>query len=585
MNKPSSLTMRKIALFSIATAVCLTPIVLHSTQAQAADISVNQFGTTAVEQPVSVKQGQATGKFYTKDGVLFGPDGKQFIPQGTNAGVSGSVDWGGSYAETSANNSWGSGKINGHLKETKEWGFNTIRLNLLVTDEYSYSQVAKYGFNYMMNDIQKIVDEYANNGIVVILDPHDNIKPSDATVRTSIQNQVEKFYTEAAKRWGQNSYVWFGSPNEPDYINDEWVALNNRYIKAVRAQGSDNIFSVNVPTWGQDLGNVSSFPGAKRSYAADMMPKLQTTSFSDGKGGQIVGNLLTEQHNYGGDCAAPQFTSFAALNDYADKVANGSGVPNGGTPLLFGEFGYDATDDRPVDAPNPKDIWGGTAWSTWKCSFAPEKRASDTTLNAAKVRGVGLLFWHATFGGDGRSFKKSCHPYWGDGVSNLNLSEQGQHMWNLTHEPTLSVSLSDSNNVNGSLSGTANWVVKASDSPAEAVSPTSGGIARTIVSLDGKQAYSGSGNGAPSFSPTQSFDTTKLSGGNHTLTARTYDTAGNVREVSKSFVVQNTKVTANSLTASSFGFNSTNFPVGGKLSIIWKREGVVQSSSKSYGIP
>ncbi len=322
----------------------------------------------------------APKRFEAVDGVIHGLDGADFIPLGANLGAPSSFDW--------------KGNALGHAKDAVAWGWNTIRLNLMVTTAESWSYAAKHGAGALLDLVSKIVDEYTGAGLVVILDAHDN-PHTKGYDQASVESQLVSWWKAAANRFKDNPRVWSGLINEPEYLNAEWMRIMNALASAVRNTGNVNPILLGVPCWGQDLGHMPPyFTNAKFSYDADMAPALQ----------RAHGNVIVEQHNYG---AYGMYSTADKLAAYIAKVRKA-----GLTPLI-GEFGY--TIDRSSTA--------GT--------FADNYAAAQAVFGAARKDGVGALWWHATHG-DKYSLKADGSAFWTGGPGH-GLSDGGSRLWKLGH--------------------------------------------------------------------------------------------------------------------------------------------------------
>ncbi|MFT4294057.1 MAG: cellulase family glycosylhydrolase [Micropruina sp.] len=324
----------------------------------------------------------APTRFEAVDGIIRGLDGATFTPLGANVGTVKTFDW--------------KGDARGHAADAVAWGWNTVRLNLMVTDAASWSYVANRGADALLDLASEIVDEYTGAGLVVILDAHDNPRSKDND-QAAVESQLISWWTTAAARFRDNPRVWCGLLNEPDYLNDEWVRILDTLASAVRGTGNANPILLGAPCWGQDLGPTEPyFAGAKFSYQADMAPALQRKH----------GNVILEQHNYG---AYEMYSTADKLAGYVAKVREA-----GLTPLI-GEFGY--TVDR----------------SSTAGSFAANYAGAQAVLEVARNDGVGALWWHATHG-DKYSLKADGTAFWTGGPDH-GLSDGGSRLWQLGHQP------------------------------------------------------------------------------------------------------------------------------------------------------
>lgn len=343
-----------------------TPAVVKAQQAKLASVT----GATG-----------ASWQFTAANGVITAPNGTVFTPIGANVGSVNAFDWRGTAV--------------GHAADAKAWGWNAIRLNLLASDQISWSYAKNNGYQGLLNHIDSIVKEYTDQGIVVMLEAHDN--PNDSGVdRARTENDMVRFWKDTAAKYKANPYVWYNVINEPSFINDEWYAINDKLIAAVRGQGNTNPVVVDAPSWGQDVGSVDPwFTGSKFAYDPTMAPALA----------KKYGNVILSQHNYG---AYDKYNSDQKLQGYIDTVKKT------GLPLVFGEYGY--TVDKSSTA-------GG---------FQPNYEGAMAVFNISVKNHVGSFWWHATHG-DNYSLKKSGNAFYADGGNDKNLSEAGQKLWDMAH--------------------------------------------------------------------------------------------------------------------------------------------------------
>lgn len=318
--------------------------------------------------------------FRADNGVIRGLDGEVFVPVGANIGTRKTFDW--------------KGDSRGHAEAALEWGWNTVRLNVMVTDAAKWSFVEMYGVPALLDLVSEVVEEYTGAGLVVIVDAHDNPK-----IKSYHQHAMEQdmlaWWTAAATRFRDNPRVWSGLINEPDYANDDWLQLMDAMATAVRATGNPHPILIGAPCWGQDVGYTTPyFTTARYSYEPSMAPALSSRH----------GNLILEQHNYG---AYGKYASADRLAGYLATV-RGAGL----TPLI-GEFGYT------ID---------GTSTAG---EFTANRDGAEAVFEMYRQHQVGALWWHATHG-DNYSLKANGGPFWDGGAGN-GLSEAGRRFWALTH--------------------------------------------------------------------------------------------------------------------------------------------------------
>ncbi|MFT4217189.1 MAG: cellulase family glycosylhydrolase [Micropruina sp.] len=325
-------------------------------------------------------QAPAPNRFEAVDGVIRGLDGKTFTPLGANVGTFKTFDW--------------KGDARGHAADAVEWGWNTIRLNVMVTDAAKWSYVEMYGQPALVDLVSEIVDEYTAAGLVVILDAHDNPR-TQGYDQGAMEEAITTWWRAAATRFRDNPRVWCGLINEPNYANAEWVRIIDTLATAVRDTGNANPILVAAPCWGQDVGYQQPyFTDTKFSYEPDMAPTISKRH----------GNVILEQHNYG---AFGMYSSADKLAGYVAKVRDA-----GLTPLI-GEFGY--TIDR----------------SSTSGNFNANYDGAQAVFETTRPLEVGALWWHGTHG-DNYSLKASGAAFWDGGAGN-GLSEAGTKLWSLAH--------------------------------------------------------------------------------------------------------------------------------------------------------
>ncbi len=311
--------------------------------------------------------GNPTGQFYIVGKDIIDPDGNIFYPIGANVGVEANFSW--------------RGTADGRVNDALEWGWNTIRLTMYCTDGSSWTSRSKYGYQGLLDQVDGIVQEYTSRKIVVMIECHD---PFDNV------GQVDQFWTDMAKKYKSNTYVWFNAANEPVWSdNNAWITFQNKYYDLVRANGAENIFVADALNAGNDGG----WDGAMLLYDDPIGPDL------------VKGrcNVLLAMHAYGGTA------SRIGTEKYFETIQNKN------LPLVIGELGYT------VDG------------STTAGNFELNRQGTNEALELAPGRGIGLLFWHGTHG-DNYSLKNDGGPFYSGG-SGSNLSPAGQKMWDIGHNP------------------------------------------------------------------------------------------------------------------------------------------------------
>lgn len=330
--------------------------------------------------------------FATRHGRIYDPSGQPFIPVGANIGARKTFDWNG-YAPMDYQ-----GIADNHSDDVLAWGWNAVRLNLLVADNQTWSYIATYGYGAFLDYVDSLVDEYTSKKIVVMLDAHDNPRIGDGSLYDHIMAQMVRFWTDAGIRYKDNPYVWFNLINEPDFLDGEWYDVNDTLARAARQNGAGNIMVVDAPCWGQDIAGSPSFPTAKFAYDPSMAPALAA----------VHGNLVLSQHNYG---ASQMYTTDQKLTTYIQTVQAA------GLPLLFGEYGYT------IDG------------STTAGSYLRNLEGAQAVFNVSVQNFAGSFWWHSTHG-DKYSLKNSGLSFFADGAPQNNLSPAGTALWSMAHGVT-----------------------------------------------------------------------------------------------------------------------------------------------------
>lgn len=316
--------------------------------------------------------------FHTEGTKIIDPNGKEFIPLGANVGA---MDKNATL-----------GTAAGHSDAAKAWGWNTIRLLLEPTDERSWLYLGKYGRAAYYNQVDQIVQEYTNKGIVVILDAQINYYKT--TNNQYLDSQLDLFWKDMAAKYKNNSYVWFNVMNEPAHPNNGWIRVNEQFTKIIRNEGATNIIMVTAQTWGQDLGTYDS-ASQSFTYSPRYAPYLAKT----------YGNIVLDQHNYGSRGA---YTTPEKYTAYIDKV-HAAGIP-----LITGEagFSYDG--------------------SFTAAGYLENVNGATSAVAAGTAKGVGILWWSGTEG-DKYNLKTNNGCFYCNGAVNQNLTPAGKMLWNRIH--------------------------------------------------------------------------------------------------------------------------------------------------------
>lgn len=352
----------------------------HTYRVTATGPSFRVSGPSATVSATAPTKAGTAGRYSVADGVITDPNGRVFVPVGANLGTPSTAS--------------GRGVADGHAKEAKAWGWNAVRLTFYTTDEFSWTYRAQHGYPALLEEVRKVVKEYRDQGIVVVIDGHDT--PEEAANPAATFDQMNQFWGDVATMYKGDSGVWFNLINEPKTNNDAWYDVHARFLATIRSKGNQNIAVVDTPVWGQDLGGMPVwFPGTRHSYDASMAPRLAAH----------YGDVVVSQHNYG---AYDAFTTEAAYTAYTKKV-QGTGLA-----LITGETGYT------IDG------------STTAGSYDLNKAAALATFAANPKNKVGTFVWNATHN-DKYSVKADGSAFFAGATPGANLSDMGRRLWALTH--------------------------------------------------------------------------------------------------------------------------------------------------------
>ena len=377
MRSPSPEPVTPFSRRSLLAAGLAVPLVLAGCTPSATQPTPS---TTPWRTPAPRREPGST--YQAVDGFIYAPDGSLFTPVGANVGTTSSFDW--------------KGTALGHSSAALAWGWNAVRLNILVTAGHSFSYVAQLGQPSLLALTRKIVDEYTRAGIVVIIDAHDDPK-AEKMDRALIEAGMVAWWKLAAAAFKDNPMVWYGLINEPDYINADWLKVMDTLAGAVRGTGATAPILVGASCWGQDVGHTTPyFTDAGFAYEPMMAPEIA----------KRYGNVILEQHNYG---AYGLYSTPEKFGAYIETVRNAGLSP------LVGEFGYTVSKDK---SPEVYDV---------------NYESAQTVFAIAAERAVGALWWHATHG-DNYSLTASGAAFWSS-IDGTRLSDGGGRLWQFGHRP------------------------------------------------------------------------------------------------------------------------------------------------------
>lgn len=291
-----------------------------------------------------------TGRFHTVGADIIDPAGQVFIPVGANVGAGMNPTYGGqSHAFTNTGLT-----ATGHAADAAAWGWNIVRLNLLVNNG------AYVSYDNMVAGACALIDEYTAAKIVVMPEVHDFTDGkggNDSTVG-ALWAQAHTFWAYLLSRYKDNTYVWCDYVNEafPDPDPSMWGKSGSDCYSRVRAIAPDTLFVWEIPVWAQDLevAATAAVGGA----------------FMQGKTNTVLG-----WHNYG-----------ALLTDARMSAAVALARTNS-VPVMIGEVG----EYWLQGAVNPREGAGLHVGQT-----AEERAGFDWTLRNGVATGVGICAWQST---------------------------------------------------------------------------------------------------------------------------------------------------------------------------------------------
>ncbi len=307
--------------------------------------------------------------FKVDGATILDPNGQPFVAKGVN--VNG-MNW-----------TWGRATVPDVDMIVQCWGFNLVRVNsFLYTGQIRYPQ---YSTN---NDLDAIVQAFTSRGIVVVLEAHDRI---GGYYLGGDLDTLLNWYTDLAKRYRDNPYVWFDVMNEPGGRNgidvERWVYMHGEVIAAIRGTAqANNVIIVEGAYGGQDSPGDSAI--------------LQNSADVINYDGQHYGNIVFSIHPYdlwnGGD---------APMADFFDRVQAQN------LALIVGEYGVQT--DQDVQA------------------------AAQSVFDTAPAHNIGRVVWHWD-GGDDNDLTTGTSQGGGweidDCANPTNLSWLGQQVWNDNHQ-------------------------------------------------------------------------------------------------------------------------------------------------------
>ena len=329
--------------------------------------------STLPSGPTAPTPTTADGEFKVSGTEIVDPDGRAFVPIGTNMNGPHSF-----FDVTTMGRAAG-------LQQ--QWGFNTIRL---VTCQPGGCQDQDQTAN---NDLDGIVAEYTSQRMVVMIDYHQ-LGFGEAATPQQIQAGVE-FWTGMASRFKDNPYVWFNLFNEPEASYHDatrggtaptrWKAQHQPVIDAIRATGATNIIVIDDTQAGQgatDWWNIGESPAEDSgilSEGANLVDPAHRIVFS------VHGYDVWGYPNDGSDDCSNRYTDAqrdVRFRSYVDRV-HGLGFP-----LLVGELGF-RPDDEATSGLSLHGEYGGQP----PCG-STTLLAAETVYRVAPQEHLGVIVWH-----------------------------------------------------------------------------------------------------------------------------------------------------------------------------------------------
>ncbi len=354
-------------------------------------LTVASTGTTTTTAP-PVTAPPTSGQFTVSGNQIIAPNGKPFIPMGTNVNGPQFV--------------WQGPTIGQSAVAQNNWHFNTIRLDTC----WATGCENGGGYHFGNNDnYDGIIQEYSARHIVTMVDLQQ-FMPGDFPSADKMAS-ITTWWTNMANRYKGNPYVWFNLLNEPGNggasILPQWNQVTSQLTAAIRGTGAKNIIVADGAQFGQEAndwgcGDIPYGNSAILTYGKALETKYTNMVYS-----------LHAYSEWGGGstgCSSQQLDT--RLGNFIDRVKSA------GVPMLIGEVGT-----HPNQA---EEQW-------YEQGQTP---ATQSVFRVAPGRGTGVLTWH----GDANSgYQMVNGGNWSDvnsATAPSNLTWIGQLLWSYSHKVT-----------------------------------------------------------------------------------------------------------------------------------------------------
>ena len=327
---------------------------------------------------------------------IISPEGKRFIPIGTNINGWNFMGW-------DSKDPGGAAKLVNSIAD--DWNFNTVRAVVgLKEQKWQGQRMSEWKWSthrdLALQSLDKIVSAFTNKKVVVMIDAHD------WTCRYPQGNDLlllDDFWKTVAKRYKNNPYVWFNIINEPGVVSKhrpvspEWVEIHQQFIQLIRDRiGAKNPIVVDADSCGQDSD----------SWDLEMVDEESSAILSQGDklkyfDGKKYENIIFSLHVY--DLWAHGYKKMdEKFINYLKRVREK------GHALLIGEVGNSGEDDT------------------------NRFQAPGLVYRNALPRGIGMLAWH--FQPGDKFGLVTTGKKWGTEIENKtnpsNLSKGfGEYFW------------------------------------------------------------------------------------------------------------------------------------------------------------